>query len=121
MVDIGDARQAAVAENKPDGQAEIGTQPVADAVPAPEAPPVPAPVTYTADMTVEEITARMTLEQAQSLVVKDGTCKGWTLAQVAKDRPTSLRWLQGVCPFADNELKAAATIVLNDLELKMAG
>lgn len=121
VVDIGDARQAAVAENKPDGQAEIGTQPVADAVPAPEAPPVPAPVTYTADMTVDEITARMTLEQAQSLVVKDGTCKGWTLAQVAKDRPTSLRWLQGVCPFADNELKAAATIVLNDLELKMAG
>lgn len=121
VVDIGDARQAAVAENKPDGQAEIGTQPVADAVPASEAPPVPAPVTYTADMTVDEITARMTLEQAQSLVVKDGTCKGWTLAQVAKDRPTSLRWLQGVCPFADNELKAAATIVLNDLELKMAG
>lgn len=78
-------------------------------------------MTYTADMTVDEITVRITLEQAQSLVVKDGTCKGWTLAQVAKDRPTSLRWLQGVCPFADNELKAAATIVLNDLELKMAG
>ena len=89
--------------------------------PPPHAAPRPAPVTYTADMTVDEITARMTLEQAQSLVVKDGTCKGWTLAQVAKDRPTSLRWLQGVCPFADNELKAAATIVLNDLELKMAG
>ena len=78
-------------------------------------------MTYTPDMTVDEITQRMTLEQAQALKVLDGTCKGWTLAQVAKDRPTSLRWLQSVCPFADNELKAAATIVLNDLELKKAG
>lgn len=81
----------------------------------------PAPATYTPDMPVEEICQRMTLEQAQNLKVMDGTCKGWTLAQVAKDRPTSLRWLQSVCPFADNELKAAATIVLNDLQLKMAG
>ena len=137
MVNIGDARQAAAAENKPGGRVGTDTQPAAETGPAPETPPVPhaapaaapaqeappapAPVTYTPDMTVEEITQRMTLEQAQNLKVLDGTCKGWTLAQVAKDRPTSLRWLQSVCPFADNELKAAATIVLNDLELKKAG
>ena len=124
VVDI-NTRQPVAAEEDPTGQSAPDTPPAPQAAPAadpaPEAPPAPAPVTYTADMTVDEITARMTLEQAQSLVVKDGTCKGWTLAQVAKDRPTSLRWLQGVCPFADNELKAAATIVLNDLELKMAG
>lgn len=121
VVNIGDARQTVTAENKPDSQAEAGTQPGPEAAPAPETPPAPAPVTYTPDMTVEEITERMTLEQAQNLKVLDGTCKGWTLAQVAKDRPTSLRWLQSVCPFADNELKAAATIVLNDLELRKAG
>lgn len=121
VVNIGDARQTVTAENKPDSQAEAGAQPVAEAGLAPEAPPVPAPATYTPDMPVGEITERMTLEQAQNLKVMDGTCKGWTLAQVAKDRPTSLRWLQSVCPFADNELKAAATIVLNDLQLKMAG
>lgn len=125
VVNIGDVRQAAAAENKPDGQVERDTQPGPEAAPAAapaqEAPPAPAPVTYAPDMTVEEITQRMTLEQAQNLKVLDGTCKGWTLAQVAKDRPTSLRWLQSVCPFADNELKAAATIVLNDLELKLAG
>lgn len=62
-------------------------------------------------MSVDEICQRMTLEQTRNLKVTDGTCKGWTLAQVVKDRPASLRWLQSVCPFADNELKAAATIV----------
>lgn len=121
MVNIGDARQTMAAENKPDGQAGADTSPAAEAGPTPEAPAEPAPATYTPDMSVEEICQRMTLEQAQNLKVLDGTCKGWTLAQVAKDRPTSLRWLQSVCPFADNELKAAATIVLNDLQLKMAG
>ena len=140
VVNIGDARQTVAAENKPDGQAGADTPPAPETGPAPETPPAshaapaaapapeaaagepkPAPATYTPDMPVEEICQRMTLEQAQNLKVLDGTCKGWTLAQVAKDRPTSLRWLQSVCPFADNELKAAATIVLNDLELKLAG
>lgn len=89
--------------------------------PPPHAAPRPAPVTYTADMTVDEITARMTLEQARAVKVPGGTCKGWTLEQVAKDRPPSLKWLRYTAPFANNELKAAAGIVLNDLELKMAG
>ena len=76
---------------------------------------------FRSDMTVEEITRRMTLEQAQTITVPGGTCKGWTLEQVARDRPPSLKWLRYTAPFADNVLKAAATIVLNDLELKMAG
>lgn len=80
-----------------------------------------APGAYTADMTVEEICRVMTLEQAKGIVVRDGTCKGWTLEQVAKDRPTSLKWFQFACPFADNVLKAASKLVLADLELKMAG
>ncbi len=104
-----------------DGQPAVETPPAPDTAPAQRPPAEPAPAAYTADMTVDEITARMTLEQAQAVIVKDGTCKGWTLGQVAKDRPTSLRWFTTVCPFADNVLKGAATIVLNDLELKKAG
>lgn len=104
--------------------AEKETQPVADAAPAQDAP-VPAgedtPITYTPDMTVEEITRLMTLEQAKQIKVQDGTCKGWTLEQVAADRPPSLKWLKFTAPFADNVLKAAAGIVLADLELKKAG
>lgn len=76
---------------------------------------------YTADMTVEDICQVMTLEQARAVVVKDGTCKGWTLEQVARDRPASLKWLRFACPFGDNLLKAAAQLVLDDLELKAAG
>ena len=57
----------------------------------------------------------------KAVKVPGGTCKGWTLEQVARDRPPSLKWLRYTAPFADNVLKAAADIVLNDLELKMAG
>lgn len=121
VVNINDARQPAAA----DGQDGASAQPEPEAAPAPtpapEASAEPAPATYTPDMPVEEIAERMTLEQAQNVKVLDGTCKGWTLAQVAKDRPSSLRWLKDVSLFADNELKAAATIVLNDLELRKAG
>lgn len=80
-----------------------------------------APIAYTPDMTVEEISKVMTLEQAKAVVVQDGTCKGWTLGQVATDRPPSLKWLKFTAPFADNVLKAAAGIVLDDLELEKAG
>lgn len=128
VVNIGDARQTVAAQNKPDGQEGTDTPPAAKdapaADPAPEASAgsdAPAPAAYTADMTVEEICGLMTLEQARSFKVLDGICKGWTLEQVAKDRPPSLKWLRYTAPFANNELKAAAGIVLNDLELKMAG
>lgn len=79
------------------------------------------PVTYTAEMTVEEICERMTLEQAKKVKVLDGTCKGWTLEQVATDRPPSLKWLRYTAPSADNVVKAAAAIMLKNLELRQAG
>ena len=120
VVDI-NTRQPVAAENQSTGMAAAETPPEPESAPAPETPAQPAPVTYTNHMTVEEITARMTLEQAKAIKVPGGTCKGWTLEQVAKDRPSSLKWLRYTAPFADNELKAAADIVLNDLELKMAG
>ncbi len=126
VVDIATAKaagketQPAVRQEHP----EAAEPPAADTEPVQEtsAPATAdAPVTYTADMTVEEISRIMTLEQAKKIKVQDGTCKGWTLEQVAIDRPPSLKWLKFTAPFADNVLKAAAGIVLADLELKKAG
>lgn len=126
VVDIATAKPAGEVAQPAVRQEQIATavQPVSDnAVERNTPPPVEedAPVTYTADMTVEEIRQRMTLEQAKKIKVQDGTCKGWTLEQVARDRPPSLKWLKFTAPFADNVLKAAASIVLDDLELKKAG
>lgn len=128
VVDIAAARPvgATVQAAQPAAKQEQGTVPQLSVdTPAGQdaASPVEddAPITYTADMTVEEIRRRMTLEQAKKIKVQDGTCKGWTLEQVATDRPPSLKWLKFTAPFADNVLKAAAGIVLDDLELKKAG
>ena len=46
----------------------------------------PPAAAYTQSSPVEEIRRQMTYEQAQNVIVDCGTCKGWTLAQVA-DRP----------------------------------
>ena len=67
---------------------------------------------YTPDMSLDEISNRMTLEEANSVVVQTGYCKGWTLAQVAKDRKASLRFYAN-SNHIDNVLKAAAKIVLD--------
>lgn len=118
VVDIATGQPVA-SENevsKPQAAAEPASTPTS----ADEPVQTDAPA-YTADMTVEEICRVMTLEQAKAVKVLDGTCKGWTLEQVAKDRPSSLKWLQSVSTFADNVMKAAAKIVLDDLELKAAG
>ena len=92
--------------------------------PVEETPPMPqttaqaAPsATYTADMTVEEIVQRMTLDEAKAVVVTNGTCKGWTIAQVAERRAASLRFY--LCsPTVDNVLKAAAQIMLEASQSK---
>lgn len=68
---------------------------------------------YTADMPVELICERMTLEEARTFVVEGGICKGWTLAQVAEQRAPSLRFY--MCSnTASNVMKAAARLVFND-------
>lgn len=78
-------------------------------------------VTYTDDMTVEEICARMTAEEARNVVVTFGTCEGWTLAQVLDRRPSSLRFYVYGSGDAGNVLKAAATILLNDMSQRKVG
>ena len=102
----------------------VAAEPQAPAIAVPEEPAAPAaePAApgYTADMTVEEICERMTLDEARNYVVNSGVCKGWTLAQVAERRAPSLRFYV-FSDNGDNVLKAAATLVLNDMGMRKAG
>lgn len=74
------------------------------------------------DMPAEKIPEQMTLEEAEKVVVDSGVCKGWTLAEVAKRRPPSLKYYTcGGYKGENHILKAAAQIVLESLEAKKAG
>ncbi|MBO4913597.1 MAG: hypothetical protein J5449_00180 [Oscillospiraceae bacterium] len=92
---------------------------------APAASADPMPVNsaqapgYTPNMTVDEIRARMTLEEARAVVVTTGVCKGWTLGQVAESRAPSLKYYISSST-SDNVLKAASMIVLSGAELQKA-
>ncbi len=101
---------------------ENDSAPVEGAAPAASAEPkAAASPAYTEDMSVEDISARMTLDEARKVVVAEGTCKGWTLEQVAERRPSSLKFF--VTPFceATNVFKAAATLMFQEVSQKMAG
>jgi hypothetical protein len=89
-----------------------------DAPEADTASPVEEQPQYTEDMSVEEIRTRMMPEDAAKLVVPIGICKGWTMEQVSNDRPTSLKWYAYGCDNGGNILKAAALILLDNLQQK---
>ena len=76
---------------------------------------------YTQSSPVEEIRRQMTYEQAQNVIVDCGTCKGWTLAQVADRRPASLCWYVKGYQGENNILRAAAAIIWDSLQEKQAG
>ncbi len=101
---------------------ENDSAPVEGAAPAAstEAEAVASPA-YTEDMSVEDICARMTLDEARKVVVAEGTCKGWTLEQVAERRPSSLKFF--VTPFCQttNVFKAAASLMFQEVSQKKAG
>ena len=70
-------------------------------------------LSYNKSMSVEEICALMTVEEARNYVVTVGTCKNWTMDQVASRRPVSLKYyLSPAYTGDDNILRAAATIML---------
>lgn len=74
---------------------------------------------YTETTPVEQILPFMTLEEAKKVVVPTGTCRGWTLDEVAQRRRPSLRfYLSEGYQGKDNILRAAARLVLDDLEKK---
>ena len=96
--------------------AQTAPEPLSIVVPEPvqpeveEASPVPADG-YTNDMSVAEICARMTLEDAENYIVPLGTCNGQTMKQVADRRPASLRYYISGYSGDNNILRAAATLV----------
>ncbi len=75
-----------------------------------------SPETYTKDMPVETICSMMTYEEAGNVIVPVGTCKGWTLSQVADRRAASLKWYINGYSGDDNILRAAATIMQASLD-----
>ena len=75
---------------------------------------------YTKEMPVEEICKIMTLGEAGDVIVPIGSCKDWTLSQVADRRPASLKWYIHGYDGDDNILRAAATLVRAAYEEKMA-
>lgn len=98
------------------GSADVAEEPApADDKPVEEQPQ------YTEDMSVDEIRELMTADEAGKVVVPFGTCKGWTLSQVADQRPPSLKWLAYGCDTCGNILKAAALTLLDDGLQQKAG
>ncbi len=78
--------------------------------------------TYTKDMPVEQIVELMTLDQAKKVVVDVGTCRGKTMEEVAARRIASVRFYLTAGYTSDNNIvRAAARIVLDNLEVKKAG
>ena len=75
-----------------------------------------SPEAYTKDMPVETICSMMTYEEAGNVIVPVGTCKGWTLSQVADRRAASLKWYINGYSGDDNILRAAATIMQASLD-----
>ena len=72
-------------------------------------------------MTVDEILATMTFDEAMAVVVDVGYCENWTLGEVAEKRPASLKWYVSNYPGENSELRAGARILLDSGSLQKAG
>lgn len=112
------AQQAPVAEESPQTPSTWEVAPVEDMPVAVDADAGDA--RYTAEMSVEEICSLMTLEDAQNILVDVGTCKGWTLQQVAERRAASLKWYLNGYQGDNNLLRAGARLLLGRLAMDKA-
>lgn len=82
----------------------------------------PAPGnTYTDDMTIEEIHPAYDRGRGARNRGYLCTCKGWTLGDVMERRASSLRFYLYSAKDAGNVLKAAASLLLDELAMKKAG
>lgn len=79
---------------------------------AEEAPAEKTGPAYTKDMSVEDICAVMSLDEALDYVVPTGACAGQKLSQVAERRAASLRFYLTGYKGDDNILRAAATLII---------
>ncbi len=94
--------------------APIITKPIVEATPVVEVTEIreeDSTLPYTKDMPVEMICSLMSVEEAKNYIVPSGTCKGWTLSQVAERRRPSLAWYVQAYTGDDNILRAGATIM----------
>ncbi|MBR3586762.1 MAG: hypothetical protein IKO00_12110 [Oscillospiraceae bacterium] len=117
-------KPSAAAAQEPVAASTVIQFPAAVSASAETAPAVPqttaeTTASYSPDMSVEDICARMTPEEAKNVVVTSGFCKGWTLEQVAEKRQASLRYYM-CAPNVDNVLKAAAQIMLDEVAQRKA-
>ena len=117
-------KPSAAAAQEPVAANTVIQFPAAASAPAETAPVVPqttaeTTASYSPDMSVEDICARMTPEEAKNVVVTSGFCKGWTLEQVAEKRQASLRYYM-CAPNVDSVLKAAAQIMLDEVAQRKA-
>lgn len=68
-----------------------------------------------------ELLTLMTYEEACSVQVDVGTCRGQTMRNVAERRPASLKWYIQGYGGDNNILRAAAQIMLDSLSAQKAG
>ena len=76
---------------------------------------------YTDDTPIEQILQCMTMEEAGNVMVQKGTCKGMRMEEIARRRPSSLHFFLTQFCECGNIQKAAAHLLIQDLELKKAG
>lgn len=75
----------------------------------------PAAPAYTMSTPVEKIMEQMTVEEAGNLVIDVGICKGQTISEVAQTRMASLKWYVMGYSGENNILRAAARIMVNEM------
>lgn len=72
-------------------------------------------VRYTQEMTVDEIYALMTPEEAAAVISDVGNMAGQTLEAIAQRRPAVLKWYINGCNSGSNILRAGARIMLEQI------
>lgn len=108
------AATAAPEEKAPPAAEEV---PAAKEEPAPAVPEEPAenvtPIPLSSEAEpLENVLKTMTLQEAVKVIVGVGASKGKTIGQIAKENPKELYWFRDSYKGPDNQLRAAATLLL---------
>jgi hypothetical protein len=96
---------------KEEAQLSPPVAPTPEPAAEPEVAPVAAP-RYTRNMSVDDILALMTPDEALAVVVDFGVCNGWTLAEVLEKRPASLKFFIKGYDGDNNIVRAGAKLLV---------
>lgn len=116
-------KRAAAAAPEEKAPEKEPTAPTAEEVPAVKEEPVPAapeepaenvtPIPLSSEAEpLEQVLKTMTLQEAVKVIVGVGASKGKTIGQIAKENPKELYWFRDSYKGPDNQLRAAATLLL---------